>query len=188
MQDKDKQPQIDSSGNQITPIPVVDITNSTLQSIRGRYFVGRTDDLTLTPGYDAWAAIINPSDSNVNLWFNVFTLSNYTQNPYLAQIIFNSTPPGTGTVSSHVSPGNTALSPLPTPLSQILFAQGVAGFPQGEAGVLNRVISAFMTDKAEYDGRFIFPPGGSLVIFLTPLGTASVTANVAFGWWEEPCV
>jgi hypothetical protein len=188
MPDKNSEVFSDVGSNPITPIPVVDITNPTFQSERGKYFVGRTDDLTLIPGYNAWAAVMNPSGSDVNLFFNVFTLSNYTQNPYLAQIIFNATPPGSGTVSNHVSPGNTELSPLPIPRSQIQFAQGVTGFPQGGVGVLNRVISAFLTDKAEYDGRFIFPPSGSLVIFLTPLGTASVTANVAFGWWEKPCV
>jgi hypothetical protein len=49
------------------------------------------------------------------------------------------------------------------------------------------VVTAFETDKGEYDGSFIFPPGGSLAIFMSLLGTVPATANVAFGWWEEPC-
>ena len=60
-------------------------------------------------------------------------------------------------------PINLALCPLPSP----------------------RVKLQYATNE---EGKFIFPPGGSFLIFLsnpeTP--TSSASGRVAFGWWEEP--
>lgn len=37
-------------------------------------------------------------------------------------------------------------------------------------------------------GKFIFPPGGSFLIFLSNPEVPDVLASgrIAFGWWEEP--
>ena len=105
----------------------------------------------------------------------------------MAQVSFNSIPPGTGIISNNVSPGDTALSPLPTPRVQIQFAQGITGSPQGGVNVFDRIIGGLTTEKAEFGGRFIFPPGGSFVMFLSPPRNESVTVKVAFAWWEDKC-
>jgi hypothetical protein len=37
-------------------------------------------------------------------------------------------------------------------------------------------------------GKFIFPPGGSFLVFLSNPETPELAASgrIAFGWWEEP--
>lgn len=37
-------------------------------------------------------------------------------------------------------------------------------------------------------GKFIFPPGGSFLIFLSnpEMPQLEASGRVAFGWWEEP--
>ena len=44
------------------------------------------------------------------------------------------------------------------------------------------------TIVAEEDGKFIFPPGRSLTVFLSNPETPEEKAagRIAFGWWEEP--
>ncbi len=165
---------------------VVDITNPTYQSLQGKYFTGQTGLLGDDPGFNSWAMLKNPENSGVNLFFDLLTLSNYSADPYVAYTYFNSIPSGTELVSVDVASGNTALSPLPIPKSQIKYSRRVSNSPEGGVIAFDRVVGGFFTEKSEFVGRFIFGPGGALIVYLIPLKPATALfSRVAFGWWEE---
>ncbi|HAG11184.1 MAG TPA: hypothetical protein DCK76_07365 [Desulfotomaculum sp.] len=60
---------------------------------------------------------------------NVYTVTNFSDTPFLAQIWFNTKPPGKGVVSDEVSPGNNTLTHLPVPEIKLQYVQSVRGFP-----------------------------------------------------------
>lgn len=165
----------------------VSIPNPLFKSLQGKYFVGQTESLIFSNTTNAWGSLVNPSGSGVNLFANVYTISNFSDRPFLAQLWFNSDPPGTGTPSTEISPANTALATPPVPKVQLQFNQNVSGVPVGGINVFDRIVPPGGTLVSEEDGKLIFPPGGNLTIFLTSPGAAAVTftAIVAFGWWED---
>jgi hypothetical protein len=169
------------------PFEVVSIPNPLSKSLQGKYFIGQTELLTISNATNAWGALFNPSGSSVNLHANVYTVSNFSDRPLLLQIWFNTNPPGTGTISTEVSPSNTALVPPPVPKVQLQFNSNVSGVPSGGVNVFDRIVPPGATLVSEEDGKLIFPPGGNWVLFLTALGTlgAPQSARIACGWWEE---
>lgn len=169
------------------PFEVVSIPNPLSKSLQGKYFAGQTESLTFSNTTNAWGALINPIGSGVNLFANVYTISNISDKPFLVQIWFNTDPPGTGIISTKVSPANTALVPPPVPKVQVQFNQNVNGVPLGGVNVFDRIVPPGATLASEEDGKFIFPSGGNWVLFLTSPGSVAVSfsAIVAFGWWEE---
>ena len=166
---------------------VVSVPNPLNKSLQGKYFAGQTELLTFSNTTNAWGALINPTGSGINLFANVFTISNLSDQAFLVQIWFNTNLPGTGSVSSKVSPANTALVPLPVPKVQIQFNQNVSGIPVGGVNVFDRIVPPGATLASEEDGKFIFPQGGNWSLFLTSPGptAVSLSAIVALGWWEE---
>ena len=60
------------------PVEVVDITSPAMNSMLGRYFIGQTGMLNFGNNYDAWGGIINPTYSGVNLYFDIFTITNFS--------------------------------------------------------------------------------------------------------------
>ncbi|MFA5383505.1 MAG: DUF6143 family protein [Eubacteriales bacterium] len=164
---------------------VVCIPNPLSKSIKGQYFVGQTETLILSQDLNAWGGLINPSDSGVNLFVNVYTVTNFSETPFLAQIWFNTEPPGKGVVSDEVSPGNTTLSPLPVPKIELQYVQSVGGFPTGGVNVLDRLVGPKGTLASEDDGKWIIPPGGNFIVFLESPGAELIKAIIAFGWWQE---
>jgi hypothetical protein len=81
-----------------------------------------------------------------------------------------------------------AYCPLPKPKVKIQYANNVTGEPQDgiKAFVRRGLPETTLVDDEQ--GKFIFPPGGSFLIFLsTPEAPAAEAGGrVAFGWWEEP--
>lgn len=71
---------------------VVTIANSLDKSLRGTYFVGQTPTLTLDDNI-AYGALFNPPNSRVNLFVNVFTVTNFSDEPLIAKVWINSMPP-----------------------------------------------------------------------------------------------
>lgn len=157
-------------------------------SLQGKYFVGYADELEFGNGKSAWAGLINPSYSRVNLHVYVWTVTDVGESPIRAQIWFNSDPPGRAIESELVTPANTALCPLPRPRIRLLQASNVIGEPKGGVKAFVRRVLPEVTIAAEEEGKFIFPPGGSFVVFLSNPETPNEPAQgrVAFGWWEEP--
>ncbi|GIM27660.1 hypothetical protein CPJCM30710_03260 [Clostridium polyendosporum] len=167
------------------PNKVITIPNPVYQSYKGRYFVGQSKFLIFGVGTNAWAALVNPRSSGVNLFVNVFTVSNFSNESLTAEIWLNTIPPGISKVSRKFSPTDTALSPLPEPKVQLEYAQNVTGFPSKGINIYGRIVPSQSTLVSEEDGKFVIPPGGNYLVFLSSSGQDFVKAKIAFGWWEE---
>ncbi|OPY59577.1 MAG: hypothetical protein A4E55_00137 [Pelotomaculum sp. PtaU1.Bin035] len=157
------------------------------KSLEGKYFVGYADNLTFGNGANAWAGLINPIDSGVNMYVNVWTITGLRAAPYRAQVWFNTNPSGVPIESDLVIPSNNAIFPPPRPKVKILLASSVSGSPSlGIKAFVRRSITE-STMVFEEDGKYIFPPGGNLIVFLsTPEAPEELQeGRVAFGWWED---
>ncbi|MGD9567464.1 MAG: DUF6143 family protein [Sedimentibacter sp.] len=180
--------QIQQPANNTQLYYFVDIPVELAKSLEGKYFVGVAEDIEFGNATNAWARLYNPPDSGVNMFVNVWTVSDVVSSPIRVQIYFNSTPPGIIQESTNVSPANTAIIPLPQPKVKLEYAIAVRGLPTGGIKTFGRSGPAAVTINSEENGKFIFPPGGSFLVFIgnpeTPTRLAS--GRIAFGWWEEP--
>lgn len=158
------------------------------KSLEGKYFVGYADNLTFGEGTSAWARLYNPINSGVNLHITVWTVSDVSESPFRAQIWFSAEPPGIPQISTLVTSANQALCPLPKPKIKLEYANNVTGEPIGGIKAFVRRGQPETTLVDDEQGKFIFPPGGSFLIFLSNPETQELAASgrVAFGWWEEP--
>lgn len=163
----------------------VNIPNPLYQSLQGRYFVGQTEHIRFGKGKNAWGGLVNPFKSDVNLFVNAFTITNHSNQPFEAEIWFNPIPPGQSMISNNVTPANTTLSPLPNPEVKIVYAEFVEGFPRRGVMAFRRIVPPQSTLVSDEDGKFIFPPGGSFIIFLVSPNNEIIQAEVAFGWFEK---
>lgn len=165
----------------------VDVPIELYKSMQGVYFIGYADNLSFGNNTSAWARLYNPSCSRVNLYVNVWTVTDISEAPYRAQFWFNATPPGTPTDSDLVTPTNTTIVPLSKPKIRLQYASNVVGEPSGGVKAFVRRAQPETTLVETENGKLIFPPGGSLLIFLsTPEApTSSASGRIAFGWWEE---
>ncbi len=163
----------------------INIPNPLYQSLRGRYFVGQTETIRLEKGRNAWGGLLNPFHSDVDLFVNAFTITNHSNQPIVAEIWFNPIPPGEPIISDLVTPANTTLSPLPKPKVKIAFEELIKGFPKKGVNAFKRIVPPQSTLTSDEDGKFIFPPGGSFIIFLTTQSNKTIDSEVAFGWFEK---
>jgi hypothetical protein len=161
--------------------------NSLYHSLQGQYFVGYADNMFFEKDKNAWAALVNPENSGVLLFVNVWTVTDISEPPIRMQIWLNSNLPGDYTKSRLVSAANTAINPLPKPKVKLLQASNVIGVPAGGVKAFVRRTLPGETVVAEEEGKFIIPPGGNFAIFLSnPEGVnLPASTRVAFGWWEE---
>lgn len=157
------------------------------KSLRGEYFIGYADNLTFGNSKNAYAILQNPIDSNVNLHVNVWTVTDISQSAFRVQFWFNSTPPGTPVQIAQVTPSNTAICPLPKPKIILKQASDITGTPTGGIKAFVRRGTPDTTLVETENGKLIFPPGGSFLVFLSSEGSSSqsLSGRVAFGWWEE---
>ncbi|MEG6586608.1 DUF6143 family protein [Dendrosporobacter sp. 1207_IL3150] len=167
---------------------IVDVPINLAKSLEGKYFVGYADNLVFGQGNSAWAALYNPVNSGVNLHVTVWTVSDVSESTFRAQIWFNTDPPGNPKISSLVTTSNLALCPLRNPKVMLQYASNVEGEPVGGIKAFVRRGQPESTIVDDEQGKFIFPPGGSFLIFLSnPESPELETAGrIAFGWWEEP--
>lgn len=177
----------------ILPNPITQIAGmpyALYLSLQGKYFVGATNELQFGNGASAWAGLYNPIDSGVNLYVYSWEVSNTGPSPIRAQVWFNSNPPGQPSIVSTVTPGNTTLSPLPKPRVLLLQASNVTGEPVGGVKAFVRRAPSETTIGDEEVGKFIFPPGGSFIIFLSnpEAPDQAGRATVGLSWWEEKII
>ena len=167
-----------------------DIPLNLAKSLEGKYFVGYADNLTFGQGTSAWARLFNPCHSGVNLHVTVWTVSDVSESPFRAQFWFNAEPPGEPQISPLVTPANLTLCPLPYPKVQIQYASNVTGEPTGGVKAFARRGQPETTLVDDEQGKFIFPPGGSFLIFLSNPESPQTAASgkIAFGWYEEPII
>ncbi len=166
----------------------VDIPIELYESVLGKYFIGYGDNLALGKGTAAWARLYNPENSGVNLHVNVWTVTDISNSPFRAQFWFNSEISGNYLESELVTPSNTALRPAPIPKVKLQTASNVKDTPVGGIKAYVRRGDPNTTVAENENGKLIFPPGGSFLVYLTiyndnPEETAA--GRIAFGWWEE---
>ena len=166
---------------------VADMPYALYLSLQGKYFVGYADDMKFQNGNIAWAGLVNPVNSRVNLHIYVWTVTNIGESPLIAQICFNAEPSGEPVKSELVTPSNTALKPLPIPRVNLLQANNSLNEPYDGDNVFKIKVIPEVTTASEEVGKFIFPPGGSFIISLSNLEESNQIGEgrVAFGWWEE---
>lgn len=167
---------------------VADMPYALYLSLQGKYFLGSSDELSFGNGRSSWAGLFNPANSDVNLHVYFWQVANTGPSPIRAQIWFNSRPPGHPTRVTTVTNGNTTLRPLPRPKILLLQASNVIGEPKGGHKAFVRRAQSDVTIGDEEVGKFIFPPGGSFVIFLSnpEAPNEPAKATVGYSWWEEP--
>ena len=165
----------------------VNIPIELYESIKGDYFIGYADNLSLNNGTSAWARLYNPQYSGVNLHVNVWTVTDISESPFRAQFWFNSTPPSKFSESTLVTPSNTAFRPIPEPKVKLQLASNVTDEPIGGVKAFVRRGEPGTTLVETENGKLIFPPGGSFLVFLslTENTRTSASGRIAFGWWEE---
>ncbi|MGE5627224.1 MAG: DUF6143 family protein [Solirubrobacterales bacterium] len=167
---------------------VVSITVPLFKSIEGKYFVGQTEPLFVGNNSYAWAGLVNPHDSGVDLYANVFTVSNFSDDYLTAEIWLNTNFPPGGKVSTKVSPTNTALRPIPKNKVDIQFIESTTELPQEGVNVYERIVPPHTTLVGEEDGKFIEAPKGNYMLIIKSLSSRPERAKaiVALGWWEKP--
>ena len=165
----------------------VNIPIELYESMKGDYFIGYADRLLFGDGTSAWARLYNPCHSGVLLHVNVWTVTDISEAPFRAQFWFNATPSGDVEDSEFVTCANTALCPIPTPKIRLQMASHVTEEPSDGVNAFVRNGEPGTTLVDTENGKFIFPPGGSFLVFLSLAEGYQVPAGgrVAFGWWEE---
>jgi hypothetical protein len=168
------------------PVEVVDITSPAMNSMLGRYFIGQTGMLDFGNNYDAWGGIVNPANSGVNLYFDIFTITNFSTYSFTGEIWLNARPPKKAKVSSTVTPSNQAISPAPKPNAIMVYADSVGEPLTNGVNIFGRIVppnSTLVSDS--HQGSMIIGPGGSFSILLKSPGPQTIQGTIVLTWWEE---
>ena len=161
---------------------VVSLEYRVNKAFEGRYFMGHTPVMTLR-GRNDWGRLINPQGSGIDLFINTFTVSNYSDTPFQAELWLNPQP-GRGFVSSYVTVSNTARMPLREPKTKLMYQPDAGESPRGGVSLFSRVASANDTVVGNYYGKIVVPEGGSFLVFLYA-PRDEVSTELGFGWWED---
>ncbi|MHC1696293.1 MAG: DUF6143 family protein [Eubacteriales bacterium] len=165
----------------------VNIPIELYESMRGKYFMGYADNLILGNGTGAWARLYNPVNSGVNLYVNVWTVTDLSESLFLAEFWFNSDAYGKWTNLDTVTTTNFTLYPTPEPRIRLQAASCVLSEPpSGTKGFIRNGQPGTTVVDTE-NGKLIFPPGGSFMAYMSLRDDKSsyATGRIAFGWWEE---
>ena len=148
------------------PKPAVCIPEASFESRIGRLFIGETGFLSFDHDHYAWGGLVNPHKSCVNLFINVFTISNFTKEPFMGNVLFNAKLPECPHTAVNVSPENLALCPPPRPMAELKYDSHTEEPPKGGISPFLRIAEPKSTLVAEQNGNQIIPPGGSYLIIL----------------------
>lgn len=151
------------------------------QSQQGRYFIGQTPTL-IGQTSNTMAALVNPINSNVNIYLNAITVTNISGEPLTSQIYLRTTPP-IGSISPYVSCTNVTIVPPPQPYGQVQYNDTSTGAPANGIPIFTRIVPGFSTTVID-GGQIIIPPNSCVLVYIPNLQADS--AIVAFGWWEDP--
>ncbi|MYL71597.1 hypothetical protein GLW00_12085 [Halobacillus litoralis] len=165
--------------------PKVDIINTAFQSSKGRLFAGTSGVLKTGANKNAWAQLVNPLESNVNLYVSFFALTNFSTKLVKADFVVNADPPGIPHLSSDVSV--LKLASNLKPVGKILFNPGVSGSFSGGRVVGTRALSPQKTELGfRVDGRLIIEPGTNAMFFLW--SRTSAESQIEFEWYESKTI
>lgn len=168
------------------PIQVVNITSPALNSRLGRYFIAQTGLLNFGNGYDAWGGIINPINSGVNLYFDIFTITNFSTQGVLGEIWLDADAPINAVASPTITPSNQAFFPPPIPNAVMKDVSYLAEPVSGGVNIFDRIVTPNSTLVSDsHSGSIIIGPGGSFSILLKPLAAQYISGTIVLTWWEE---
>lgn len=168
------------------PIEVVNITSPTLNSRLGRYFIGKTELLNFGGGYYAWGGIVNPIHSGVNLYIDIFTITNFSNQNFISEVWLNANPPKKAVASFNVTPTNQSISPPPIPRAVMTYADYSTEPMTKGVNIFDRIVTPNSTLVSDsHNGSIIIGPGGSFSIILRPPGYQYTKGTIVVTWWEE---
>jgi hypothetical protein len=170
------------------PVEVVDVTSPALNSKLGRYFIGQTELLNFGNGSSAWGGIVNPMGSGVDLYFDIFTITNFSAQTVYGEIWLGAAPPRRAKPSSTVTPSNQAFFPPPKPKAVMLDADNLAEPLSKGVNIFGRIVppnSTLVSDS--HKGSMIIPPGSTFSILLQTQDRQYVQGTIVLTWWEEKC-
>jgi hypothetical protein len=166
------------------PEEIVDLTSAGWNSRQGRYFIGQTGELQLGQFYNAWGGIVNPCHSGVNLYFDIFTVTNYTDSNFTAEIWLNSKPPS-GALFLPVVPSNQSDLQPQRPKAHMMQADYIKEKLDGGINIFDRIVTSNSTLVSDsHQGSIILGPGETFSILLKSQGCRA-TATIVLTWWEE---
>lgn len=168
------------------PIEVVDITSPAMNSMLGRYFIGQTGMLNFGNKYNAWGGIINPNNSGVNLYFDIFTITNFSTQTFIGEIWLNTIPPKKSIISTTVTSSNQTILPPPRPKAIMEYADYTTESLTNGVNIFGRIVAPNSTLVSDsHKGSMIIGPGGSFSILLKSLGPQDIIGSIVLTWWEE---
>lgn len=168
------------------PIEVVDITSPAMNSMLGRYFIGQTGMLNFGNKCNAWGGIINPNNSGVNLYFDIFTITNFSTQNFVSEIWMNAEPPKKSIISTTVTSSNQTILPPPSPKAVMVYADCTTESLTNGVNIFGRIVTSNSTLVSDsHKGSIIIGPGGSFSILLKSLGAQTLMATIVLTWWEE---
>lgn len=168
------------------PEKAIVLKDSVYHSFLGKYYFGQTEMIRYGGDFKAWGGLVNPANSNVNLFLNAYTISNYSDQPITAEGWLSSSITGDEVTSYHFAAGNQAIYPPPIPKVRIKSGNYISGSPLGGTYTFTRRIEANITlTKHDFQGMYIIPPNSSFLLYFLPPGGKEVNVKIAFGWWEE---
>lgn len=168
------------------PVEVVDLTSPGWNARLGRYFIGQTGILHLGDHFKAWSGIINPRDSGVNLYFDIFTITNFGEQSFTAEIWLNAEPPLGRMEYSTITTSNQSKYPRIKPKAVMEEASYLVEPLQGGVDIFPRIVPSNSTLVSDsHQGSIIIGPGGSFSILLKSDSYDMTTAAIVLTWWEE---
>lgn len=168
------------------PEEIVDLTSSGWNARLGRYFIGQTGELHFGNQLSAWSGIINPVYSGVNLYFDIFTITNYGDSYFDAEIWLNAEIPAGDTKLSTITSSNQSLTPSHKPKAYMLQSEYMRGDLIKGTDIFGRIVTPNSTLVSDsHQGSMIIGPGGSFSILLRSRGREIVTSTIVLTWWEE---
>lgn len=165
---------------------VVNITSPALNSRLGRYFIAQTGLLNFGSEYNAWGGIINPVDSGVDLYIDIFTITNFSTQSFVGEIWLNANTPVNAVVSPNITPSNQGISPPPMPKAVMKYADYLTEPMNSGVNIFGRIVAPNSTLVSDsHNGSIIIGPGGSFSILLRPQASQYITGTIVLTWWEE---
>lgn len=168
------------------PVEVVDITSPGWNARMGRYFIGQTGELHFGNGSIACGGITNPRYSGVNLYFDIFTITNYMDQSFEAEIWLNSVTPYNAVECTRIIPSNQSIIPPPKPKVSLWQSEYLRDGLQNGVDIFGRIVSPNSTLVSDsHQGSIIIGPGGTFSISLSSYEREIITATIVLTWWEE---
>lgn len=168
------------------PPEVVDLTSPGWNSRLGRYFIGQTEILNIGNQFNAWGGIINPCYSGINLYFDIFTITNFSDQSFNAEIWLNAKPPFGVAKYSTITPSNQSIYPPPKPKAFMEQADYLSEDLKDGVNIFNRIVTPNSTLVSDsHQGSIIIGPGGTFSILLESSGREMTTTAIVLTWWEE---